>query len=73
MPAAPHTNPSGHGLAAALPGGHSCPTRQRPVSADRPVASQYAPPGHGVGALRPVCGQIDPTGHAIGAETAAGQ
>ena len=43
------------------------------VSADRPVASQKAPPGHGVCALRPVWGQIEPLGHAIGAETEAGQ
>ncbi len=73
MPTAPHTKPSGHGCAAALPGGHSWPMPQRPVSADRPVALQNAPPGHAVGALRPVCGQIEPAGHSVGADDAAGQ
>ena len=73
MPAAPHTNPLGHGCAVALPGGHSWPMPQCPVSAVRPVALQNAPPGHASATLRLVCGQIEPRGHATGAVTEAGQ
>jgi hypothetical protein len=68
-----HTWPAGHARALMLPGLHNCPTSQLPTGAERPVALQKKPPGHGSASDMPDCGQIVPRRQATAEEVPAGQ